>query len=442
MSRVLVTGGAGFIGSFVVDRLRAAGHEAVIFDIRHSPHHARGEVPTVIGDVLDYPALRKAARGCDAIAHLAAAADVGEVAEDPERAERLNSRGTFNVLEAAREEGVPRVIYASTIWVYSEAEGQVDEEAPLRAPAHLYTATKLAGELYCHSYGELYGLDTTILRFGIPYGPRARPAAVVPSFVRRALDGEPLQVAGSGEQTRRFVYVEDLADGVVRALSPVAAGRTYNLVSDEDVSIRQIAHTVRELVGDVTIEHTPGRAGDFAGGAEISGERAATELGWHPQTDFREGVGRYIAWHRRQVQPARPTGPLRLAARVRALGSHAVIAALAVVAGALAAVLSRWGMVSDPVSFLGSVVLLGLPVALVAGLDWARDRLRAALVIVALLVGVLAQVTLKPQASDAIADARHHHRLVIALMAVAAVTALAAARARRVSRARQSDPAG
>ena len=102
MSRVLVTGGAGFIGSFVVDQLRSSGHEAVIFDVRHSPHHARGEVPTVIGDVLDYDSVRKAARGCDAIAHLAAAADVGEVAADPASAERLNSRGTFNVLEAAR----------------------------------------------------------------------------------------------------------------------------------------------------------------------------------------------------------------------------------------------------------------------------------------------------------------------------------------------------
>jgi UDP-glucose 4-epimerase len=441
MSRVLVTGGAGFIGSFVVDRLRAAGHEAVIFDLRHSPHHARGEVPTVTGDVLDYPALRKAVRGCDVIAHLAAAADVGEVAADPERAERLNSRGTFNVLEAAREEGVPRVIYASTIWVYSEVEGEVDEEAPLRAPAHLYTATKLAGELYCHSYGELYGLDTTILRFGIPYGPRARPAAVVPSFVRRALDGRPLEIAGSGEQTRRFVYVEDLADGVVRALSPVAARRTYNLVSCEDVSIRQIADTVRDLLGDVAIEHTPGRAGDFGGGAEISGERAAAELGWHPQTDFREGVGRYIAWQRRQEPPARKAGALQFGARLRALGSNSAIAALAVVAGALAALLSRWGMVSDPVSFLGSIVLLGVPVALIAGLDWARDRVRAALVIVALLVGVLAQVTLKPLARDVMEDARHHHLLIV-LMAVAAVTALAAARAWRVSRTRQSDAAG
>jgi UDP-glucose 4-epimerase len=440
MSRVLVTGGAGFIGSFVVDQLRSAGHEAVIFDVRHSPHHERDEVPTVIGDVLDYDSVREAARGCHAIAHLAAAADVGEVAKEPESAERLNARGTFNVLEAAREEGVSRVIYASTIWVYSEAEGFVDEDVPLHPPAHLYTATKLAGELYCRAYSELFGLDTTILRFGIPYGPRARPAAVVPSFVRRALGGEPLSIAGTGDQTRRFVYVEDLAEGVVRALAPVAANRTYNLVGSEDVSIRQIADTVRSLVGDVEIEHTPGRAGDFNSGAEISGERAARELGWHPETDFREGVSRYIAWQRRQdLVPVRPVRE-PIAARLRGVGSNAGIAIAAAVAGALAALLSRWDLVTDPVSFLGAVVLLGVPVGLIAGIDWARDRARAGLVILAMLVGVAFQA-LTPTTRDMLDDVLHH-RILLALLVLASVSALAAGRAWRADRARQSDAAG
>lgn len=436
MSRVLVTGGAGFIGSFVVDQMRAAGHEAVIFDVRRSPHHLPGEVPTVIGDVLDCHAVREAARGCDAIAHLAAAADVGEVANDPEAAERLNSRGTFNVLDAAREEGVERVVYASTIWVYSEAEGSVDEDMPLHPPAHLYTATKLAGELYCRAYSELFGVDTTILRFGIPYGPRARPAAVVPSFVTRALAGEPLSIAGSGEQTRRFVYVEDLAEGVVRALAPVAANRTYNLVGRDDVSIREIADTVRGLVGDVDIVHTAGRAGDFKGGAEISGERAARELGWHPETDFRDGVAKYIAWHRRQeALPQRAAEPL--AERVRAAGSNASIAVAAAVAGTLAALLSRWGVATDPVSFLGAMVLLGVPLALIAGIDWVRDRARAGLVILAMLVGVAFQA-LTPQTRDMVQDVRHH-RIMLALVVVASITALAAGRAWRAT---QRDPAG
>jgi UDP-glucose 4-epimerase len=440
MSRVLVTGGAGFIGSFVVDQLRSAGHEAVIFDVRPSPHHAPGEVPTVMGDVLDYDSVREAARGCDAIAHLAAAADVGEVAQDPETAEKLNARGTFNVLEAAREEGVGRVIYASTVWVYSESEGFVDEDVPLHPPAHLYTATKLAGELYCRSYSELFGLDTTILRFGIPYGPRARPAAVVPSFVRRALEGEPLSIAGTGEQTRRFVYVEDLAEGVVRALAPVAANRTYNLVGQEDVSIREIADTVRALVGDVEIEHTPGRAGDFNGGAVISGERAARELGWHPETGFREGVSKYIAWQRRQdLLPAvRRRDPL--AARVRAAGSNAGVAVAAAVAGALAALLSHLDVLTDPVTFLGAVVLLGVPVGLIAGINWARDRIRAGIVILSMLVGVAFE-TLTPSTRDLLQDVAHH-RVRLLLLIFAAVSALAGSRAWRTSREGQGDAAG
>src|SRR4051794_29460991 len=236
MSRVLVTGGAGFIGSHVVDRLRAAGHEPRLLDVRPSPFH--DDVETVIGDVRHVRDVRDALEGCDAVCHLAAAADVNLVAEDPAAAEELNARGTLNVLEAAREAGVGRVVYASTIWVYSDVEAaQVDEDTALRAPEHIYTATKLAGELYCRSYESLYGVPCTILRFGIPYGPRARPAAVVPAFVGRALAGEALTIAGSGEQCRRFVYVEDLAEGVVRALASAAAGRTYNLVGDEDISV-------------------------------------------------------------------------------------------------------------------------------------------------------------------------------------------------------------
>jgi UDP-glucose 4-epimerase len=313
--RVLVTGGAGFIGSHVVDYMRAAGHEPVIFDVRESPFHAEGSVETIIGDILDPADMARAAEGCDAIAHLAAAADVDQVKKDPAGAEALNSRGTLNVLEAARTAGVDRVVYASTIWVYGAQEAdQVDEDATFGLPDHLYTATKLAGEMYCRSYGELDDVDTTILRFGIPYGPRARPAAVIPAFTNKALAGEPLTIAGTGDQCRRFVYVEDLADGVAKALCPGAANRVYNLVGSEDVSIRRIADTVRDVIGDVEIVHTPARAGDFRG-VEVSGARAATELGWEPRTDFSEGVRRYIEWHREAAAAAVPE-PAAVAERV------------------------------------------------------------------------------------------------------------------------------
>jgi len=354
MSRVLVTGGAGFIGSHVVDKLIDAGHEPVIFDVRPSPYHP--QVETVIGDMCVLDDMLRGADGCEAIAHLAAAADVGEVQQDPIGSERLNARGTVNVLEAARQLEIGRVVYASTIWVYSDVEAaHVDEETALAPPAHLYTATKLAGELYCRSYRELYSVESTVLRFGIPYGPRARPAAVIPIFVRKALAGEPLTLAGGGLQTRRFVYVEDLADGVVAGLAPAAADRTYNLVGDEEVTIREIAERVRDEVGDVELVLTEGRAGDFRG-AEVSGARARAELGWEARTSFAEGLSRYVAWHRAHyaTEPVVAPAPVAAAAVAAAVEPEVELARPArrlpvrrvvrdvalVVVGAVAAVLA------------------------------------------------------------------------------------------------------
>ncbi|MDX6680499.1 MAG: UDP-glucose 4-epimerase [Solirubrobacteraceae bacterium] len=327
MTTILVTGGSGFIGSHVVDRLLDAGHDARVFDVLDAAD-GRERCETVVGDLLDPAAILAAAQGCDAIIHLAAAADVGLVAKDPAGSEALNSRGTLNVLEAARATGA-RVVYASTIWVYSDVVAPtVDEDTPLALPSHLYTATKLAGEMYCRSYSELYDVPTTILRFGIPYGPRARPAAVLPIFVRKALAGEPLTIAGDGRQTRRFVYVEDLADGVVRALAPEASGRVYNLVGEEDTSVSAIAEAVRAAIGDVEITYTEGRAGDFAG-AQVSCERAAAELGWRARTPYAEGVRRYVAWHREHAE--------RVAAQPPAAAAAALVAAPAAPAAASAA---------------------------------------------------------------------------------------------------------
>jgi len=288
----------------VVDKLRARGHEPVIYDLRPSPWHTDPAHPvdTVLGSITDREALERALHSCDAVAHLAAVADVNDVHAEPEDAERVNARGTVAVLEAARRAGVKRIVYASTIWVYSDCEPEeVDEDTLLPPPSHLYTSTKLAGELYCKAYQELYGIDYTILRFGIPYGPRAREAAVVPAFVNKALAGEPLTLAGDGSQSRKFVYVEDLADGVALGLEDVASGRVYNLASDETVTIKQIAETIQSLMGDVEIVHTPARPGDF-GGKIVSSERAERELGWTAATPFAEGVRRYIDWRQEQAE--------------------------------------------------------------------------------------------------------------------------------------------
>src|SRR3954463_2822760 len=260
-SRVLVTGGSGFIGSHVVDALVERGNVPVNFDRVESPHHARGSVEHVRGDCTDVAALERAMSGCDAVVHLAAMADVNEVQADPTGADEMNARATAAVLEAARRAEIGRVVYGSTIWVYSDCpESDVDEKTRFVMPGHLYPAPKLAGELYCRSYAELYGVEYTILRFGIPYGPRARDATVLAAFVNKALAGEPLTVAGDGSQGRRFVYVEDLADGVERAFAPEAANRVYNLAGSETTTILEIAQTVRELVGDAEIVHTEARA--------------------------------------------------------------------------------------------------------------------------------------------------------------------------------------
>ena len=280
--KVLVTGGCGFIGSHVVDRLHAAGHEPRIFDLVESPHHDPGDVETVRGDLCDSDAVRRAVTGCDAVLHLAAVADVDQVTRDPAHADRVNVRGTQSLLDGVREAEIPRFVYASTIWVYGDATGPeaLDEDTPLALPKHFYTATKIAGEMYTASYGELFGLEQSILRFGIPYGPRSRPTAVVAAFTAKALAGQPLTIAGDGTQSRRFVYVEDLADGVVASLAPAGANRVFNLVGPENTIWMSMLQAL---------------APDLRGG-NISGERAARELGWEATTAFADGVRRYVEW--------------------------------------------------------------------------------------------------------------------------------------------------
>ena len=171
----------------------------------------------MLGSITDREALERALHSCDAVAHLAAVADVNDVHAEPEDAERVNARGhRGGARGGAARRASSGSSTRSTIWVYSDCESERGRrgDAAARRPATSTRRTKLAGELYCKAYQELYGIDYTILRFGIPYGPRAREAAVIPAFVNKALAGEPLTLAGDGGQSRRFVYVEDLADGV------------------------------------------------------------------------------------------------------------------------------------------------------------------------------------------------------------------------------------
>ena len=298
--RALVTGGSGFIGSHVVDKLRECGVRVRIFDTI-APDFG-SDADFYQGTLLDLEALAAAMSGVDVVFHLAAMADVKHVYENPHYSESINVRGTINVLEAARRSKLKRVIYGSTTWVYGDVTEQyVDEQTSLSPPSHLYTATKIASEYYCQCYSGLYDLPYTILRYGIPYGPRARDGAVIPIFVNKAMNGEPLTIAGDGAQFRQFVYVEDLAEGNVLALKSIAAKKVYNLDGADKISIKQIAESTRKLVGDVEIEYVPGRPGDFSG-KEISSELASRELGWTPKVSFEEGLRRYIEWFKERKQ--------------------------------------------------------------------------------------------------------------------------------------------
>ena len=297
--RVGVTGASGFIGSHVVDALVGAGHEVAVIDLR-APH--RPDVEHREASILDSAAMNDAAAGLDALFHLAAVADVNDVVADPAAAIELNVTGTVRALEAARKNGVKRFLLASTVWFYSSIppmDGDTVDETALVDPAavrHVYTTSKVAAEMLCHDYWNMHQLPFTVLRYGIPYGPRMRFSLVIPVFVRKALRGEALTLSGDGSQHRKFVYVEDLARAHVLALGDAAQNQTYNLDGAQKISILRIAETVLRLTGaDRPIEFMPARAGDYAG-KDVVSEKAARELGWEPQIDFDEGMRRTVPW--------------------------------------------------------------------------------------------------------------------------------------------------
>lgn len=295
--RVAVTGGCGFIGSHVVDHLVRAGHEVLVIDSNDQWRNDGAQY--LLADLFDPDSMDAALAGRDAVFHLAGAADVNDVTADPVQALRLNVEGVGRVLESARRQGCGRVVLASTVWVYgaTAGTGERTEDAlvDLREVGHLYVSTKLAAEMVMHSYQQMFGQEFTILRYGIPYGPRMRDALVVARFVRAAQAGQPITVAGTGDQVRNFVYVEDLAEAHVLALSPAAANQTLALEGDTPVSVNEIAETVQHLVSPVPIDHIPGRPADYDG-MIISNRLAKELLNWSPTTPLAEGIRRYLTW--------------------------------------------------------------------------------------------------------------------------------------------------
>jgi len=300
MAKIAVTGGSGFIGSHVVDALIDAGHQVTVIDHRVRPH--RADVGYEDVDLMDLSSVLAATRGMEHVFHLAAVSNVNYAYKYPVYTTALNVMGTAHVMEAARVNGAKRVYLASTVWVYNGAPSgkPADETVPfyLEGAGHIYTSTKMAAEMICHNYHQLYQVPFTVLRYGIPYGPRMREELLIPIFLKKALNGQALTVSGKGEQYRNFVYVRDMAEAHVLAMKDAAANQTYNLEGRRKVTVLEVAEGLKKLVGDqVKIEFTPERPGDF-GGKEISAEKARLELGWQPSVEFEDGLRRTVEWFR------------------------------------------------------------------------------------------------------------------------------------------------
>jgi UDP-glucose 4-epimerase len=295
-----VTGGSGFIGSHVVDKLIDAGHEVVVIDHRVKPH--RDDVIFKDVDITNYSSVLEATEECDYIFHLAAMSNVNHVFENPVYSVELNIGATTNILEAARKNNCKRVFFASTVWVYSGCNGvYVNEEAPFFMPGagHIYSSTKIASEFIICDYQKLYDVPFTIFRYGIPYGPRMRMELVIPIFLEKALKGESLTITGDGSQYRNFVYVEDIADAHVLGLDQAAENQIFNLEGIRRISIREVAETIQKLVeNDVKIEYLPARPGDYEG-KEASNDKIKRLLGWEPKVDFEEGMRKTVEWYTR-----------------------------------------------------------------------------------------------------------------------------------------------
>ena len=286
---VVVTGGSGFIGSHVVDALNSKGLDVRVFD-QAKPS---AEVEWVKGDLRSKEDAYNAVRDVEAVFHLAAIADVNVATTDPQLCIDVNEIGTLNLLKACAGQDVERFILASTVWVYGETSGVVDEETPINPPADIYTKTKIGQEHLVHSWARSHSIKYTILRYDIPYGPRMRSNMAIAAFVRRAMNKEPITIFGEGTQGRCWIYVTDLAKAHYAAYEANLNGQIINLAGKDFVTIGQIVDKLRKELGNFPVKHEPPRPGDFAG-VRTSIDKAKSLLGWSPTISFDQGLSAYI----------------------------------------------------------------------------------------------------------------------------------------------------
>ena len=314
MTRVLVTGGAGFIGSNLTDRLLAEGHEVTVVDDLstgklHNLQDARRNPDLPLSfqrvDITSNALERVFAKAePEVVLHLAAQIDVRQSVADPVHDAMVNLIGTVNVLEASRHHGVRKVVYTSSGGtIYGEPAPEdlpIDETFPGH-PGSPYGASKRAAEEYLHTYEALYGLRWSSLALANVYGRRQDPhgeAGVVSIFGGRMLRGEPVKIFGNGEQTRDFVYVDDVVHAYVLAMDR-GDGMRFNIGTGEQTSVNQLFAELASVTGyELEAEHAPARPGELQQIA-LDTRRAAAELGWKPWTTLREGLSETMDWLRR-----------------------------------------------------------------------------------------------------------------------------------------------
>lgn len=322
--RWLITGGCGFIGSALAARLNGEPHNRIrIFDnlsvgdrgslaARCGTFHEidegaedeegwRSELALVVGDITDAEAFSRAASGADVIVHLAANTGVAPSVDDPMADARTNVFGVLNGLEAARRHEVPRFVFASSGAPLGVQVPPLHEElAP--HPASPYGASKLAGEGYCSAYHHCFSVETVALRFGNVYGPGStHKSSVVAKFIRKALAGERLEIYGDGDQTRDFIYLDDLLDAVIAAGTRTGVGgEVFQIATNAETTVNELCRLLFDAFGDAGIESPPitfgpTRQGDVARNYSDT-SKAALRLGWTATTGLADGLARTVRW--------------------------------------------------------------------------------------------------------------------------------------------------
>ncbi|PMU08026.1 MULTISPECIES: NAD-dependent epimerase/dehydratase family protein [unclassified Pseudomonas] len=303
--RILVTGGAGFIGSHLVEALLESGYSVRVLDNLSSGKLSnlpvdRCHLTLVVGDVADAPTVERAMKDCSAVVHLAAVASVQASVDDPVATHQSNFVGTLNICEAMRQAGVRRVVYASSAAIYgNNGEGMAITEDTPKNPLTPYAADKLAGEHFLDFYRRQHGLESVILRFFNIYGPRQDPSSpysgVISIFSERAQKKLPITVYGDGEQTRDFVYVNDLVKVLVQAVSqsePI--NEPVNVGFNRSTSVNELAATLSELLGrSLTLNYDTPRSGDIKH-SRADNSRLLERFSLRSPTCFSEGLGQLL----------------------------------------------------------------------------------------------------------------------------------------------------